>query len=76
MQITTTVKALPEKKVMVKNYRSKYAHWEPGVVQDCEIYVYKDKSTRTNYRVRLDRKSAKETCLFLYVGDDSIILQS
>ena len=75
-EITTTVKALPEEKVMAKNYRSKYADWEPGVVQDCEINVSEEGRTRATYRVRLDRKSTKGNYLFLYVGDDSISLQS
>ncbi len=78
--INIRVKALPEDKVIVVNYKSRYKPWENGTVRSVKAGIRKDGTYRISYEVLLDRRSSitnrapNGNPLFLYVGDDAIRL--
>lgn len=65
-------KGYPGDSVMVMNY-NRADRIESGVILDTESKWTDKVSVRHNYRVRLERKSAKGNLLFLHVGDDRIV---
>lgn len=77
MEITSNVKALPDTKVWVLNYRKRPAQWETGTVRWVRIGVNKSGETRNTYEVATDRtvhhkRRGHDRPIFLTVSDDGI----
>jgi len=72
MEIISTIKALPEQRVSVRNYRCHPARWEEGTVSHVKIGVDQNGKAWNQYRVLLDRRSASNNVLSVTVDDDGI----
>lgn len=71
MKKQVILKAIPGDIVNVSNYR-RGGQYENGEVYDVETKWRNDGNYRNEYRVCLDRRSAKGNYLFIYVGDKAI----
>jgi len=64
MKITVYVKALPDEKCIVRNYRCRPAKWENGIVRDTEVGIRSDGTYHVSYRVLLDRRTTGRSRMF------------